>query len=383
MARSIGAKQGIICSLSAAGVVAAVVSAAVAVPPGVARDAIYDWKLPAWASPPPVPRDNAMSAAKVELGRRLFYDIRLSGPGYMSCATCHRQEKAFTDGRRVAVGVTGERHTLNTPGLANVGYAGALTLADPLQHSLEEQAKVPLFGTNPVEMGSDGHEKHILEQIAFNSINARLFQEAFPDSDGRFNFASVRKALAAFQRTLISVRSPYDRFRFASETDALSDAAQRGLKLFKSERLGCASCHFGLHLTDAIPQPAYHNTGLYNVDGAGGLSDGRKGLIEHTGRADDMGRFKTPSLRNVAVTAPYMHDGSLTTLDGVISHYAAGGNAARHGTRSPLASPKVQPFAITQGERGDLIAFLESLTDQQFLSNPAFASPFQLQKSER
>lgn len=358
-------------------------SLAVVASSGGARASDFAWNLPAWVTPPQVPPDNPMSAEKVELGRRLFYDIRLSGPGYMSCATCHRQEKAFTEGRPVAVGVTGERHTLNTPSLANVGYQTALTWADPLQHSLEEQSKVPLFGADPVEMGSDGHEKHIVEQIGFNSINARLFREAFPETQGRVDFEAIRKAIAAFQRTIISANSPYDRFRFAGEVYALPDAAKRGLVLFESERLGCSSCHAGLHLTDAIPEARYHNTGLYNVDGRGGLPDGRKGLVDHTGRAEDMGRFRTPSLRNVAVTAPYMHDGSLATLDDVISHYAAGGEAARRGARSPLTSPKVRAFVITQAERRDLIAFLEALTDGALLADPAFASPFQLGAAER
>lgn len=342
--------------------------------PGCAAD--YVWRLPPWIKPPPVPADNPMSAQKVELGRRLFYDIRLSGPGYMACATCHEIKRAFTDGRKVALGATGERHHLNVPQLANVGYQRALTTANPTVHRLEQQALLPLFGEKPIEMDSFGFEQQIINHLATNSVYTRLFRQAFPKTDGQIDFATITKALAAFQRTLVSANAPYDRYRYAGDATALSPSAKRGEALFYGQRLGCGECHSGPHLTDAIPTPHYHNTGLRNDDGKGGIRTGSRGLIEHTGKPADMGRFKTPSLRNVALTAPYMHDGSLPTLDKVIDHYAAGGRAAQQGRRSPLTSPKVKGFAISPDERADLIAFLESLTDETFIRNQRLATPF-------
>jgi len=176
---------------------------------------------------------------------------------------------------------------------------------------------------------------------------------------------------------MVSARAPYDLYRYGGDDAAISEAAKRGEALFLSDRLNCGACHTGLHLSDAIPEPAYHNTGLYNLDGEGGLPEGNQGLFEATGDAADIGRFRTPSLRNVALTAPYMHDGSLTDLDAVIDHYAAGGEAARLGAPSPLASEHVTGFTLTAGERADLIAFLETLTDQSFLDDPRFQTPFQ------
>ncbi|MEM8973734.1 MAG: MbnH family di-heme enzyme [Pseudomonadota bacterium] len=336
----------------------------------------FKWPIPAWIAPPKVPASNPMSPAKVELGRRLFYDIRLSGPGYMSCASCHKLERGLTDGRKRAIGSTGESHSLNTPQIANVGYQSALTFSDPTVHSLEQQALLPLFGIKPIEMGASGLEHQILSHIAGNAVYEKLFSEAFPGSRGKPDFQLIAKALAAFQRTLISANSRYDQYKLGGQKGILSAGEKRGEQLFKSVRLGCAECHKGIHFTDAIPLPRYHNTGLYNVDGKGGLPDGVKGLIDHTGVASDMGKFKTPSLRNISVSAPYMHDGSVATLDEVILHYEAGGRSAQQGSRSPLTSPLIRKFSLSSRERSDLIAFLKSLTDEDFLNDARLSSPF-------
>ncbi|MEM9030131.1 MAG: MbnH family di-heme enzyme [Pseudomonadota bacterium] len=354
----------------------AVAAVALFSPSQPSRGGEYAWQLPPWIAPPNVPETNPMSDAKVLLGRRLFYDIRLSGPGYMACATCHKLDRALTDGRRVAVGATGERHTLNTPQLANTAYQSVLTMGDPTVHSFEMQALRPLFGAQPIEMGARGYETRILQHLAFNPIYADLFRQAFPDSNGAIDFGLIAKALAAFQRTMVSANAPFDRFRFAGDASALSPSAIRGKDLFFGPRLGCGRCHAGLHLTDAIPNATYHNTGLYNMDGKGGLPPGRRGLIDTTGRQSDMGRFKTPSLRNVTLTAPYMHDGSIATLDRVIDHYAAGGRSTAEGKRSPLTSPLIQTFTLSARERRDLLAFLASLTDDEFINNESFKSPF-------
>jgi cytochrome c peroxidase len=356
------------------------VTLALLVPCGVsvvAETEEFDWNLPPWMEPPLVPADNPMTRAKVDLGRRLFYDPHLSGSSYISCSRCHDPTRGFADGRPRAVGVTGQFHPRNSPGLANVAYQRALTWANPESMTLEEQARIPLFSEHPiVEMGISGFESSVLTHFANYPGYPQRFAAAFPERDGEISFDTIAKALAAFQRTLISARSDYDRFHFAGQPEAMSAAALRGEALFFSERLNCGACHSGWHFTDAIPQPRFHNTGLYNLDGAGALPEGNQGLIEHTGRPEDMGRFRTPSLRNVALTAPYMHDGSIATLAEVIEHYAAGGRAAPGGSRSPLASPLIRGFRLTGTERADLIAFLESLTDRTFAEDPRHHTPF-------
>ena len=336
----------------------------------------FTWRLPPWITPPPVPADNPMTESKVELGRRLFFDIRLSGPGYMSCATCHEPKRGFSDGRRLPIGITGERHHRNAMTLANVGFFSTLTWADPKQTLLEDQLMRPLFGTRPIEMGALGHERPILDHIESNSVYRSLFARAFPASRGRIDFSNIAKAIAAFQRTLISATSPYDRYYFNGERTALSAAEKRGEKLFFGKRMKCGVCHTRPHFTDAAVEPRYHNTGLYNVDGQGALPGNDQGLADKTGRTQDVGKFRTPSLRNIAVSAPYMHDGSITSLAAVVDHYAAGGRAAQQGKPPPQRSALVSGFALSRDERRDLIAFLQTLTDHEFLNNPRFASPY-------
>lgn len=339
-------------------------------------DDAYVWKLPSWLAPPAVPADNPMSTSKVELGRRLFYDIRLSGPGYMSCATCHAPNLGFSDGRRQPIGITGQRHHRNAMTLANIAYFKSLTWANPRETELEQQLLRPLFGDDPVEMGASGHEVPILEHIKANSVYRGLFKRAFPATAGRIDFTNIAKAIAAFERTMISATSSYDRFRHGGDKEAISAAAKRGAALFFGPRLKCGQCHAAPHFTDAATGPRFHNTGLYNVDGKGGLPGDDQGLANETGKAADTGRFRTPSLRNIAVSAPYMHDGSLPTLDAVIDHYRAGGAAAAKGRPSPLRSPLITGFELTPAERADLKAFLQSLTDKAFLADPSFSSPF-------
>ena len=347
--------------------------------PGLAEPeapAAYRWPLLDWMPPPPVPVDNPMSTAKVELGRHLFYDVRVAGLNYMSCATCHRPELAFSDGRKVAIGLTGQLHPRNSQGLANAAYLPALTWADPGVASLEEQAKLPLFGERPVEMMANGREDAIVARLEVDLGYRRRFAAAFPESGGRIDYDAIRRALAAFERTILSFDSPWDRWRHGGDVKAVDPAAKRGEALFLGERLRCGRCHVPPLFTDAATGAGYHNTGLYDLDGQGGLPAGNQGLIEHTGRPADMGRFRTPSLRNVAVTAPYMHDGSAATMGQVVDDYAAGGRAARTGTRSPLTSPLVAGFTLSAEERADLLAFLDALTDRAFLDSEALRSPF-------
>ncbi|NBN64044.1 methanobactin export MATE transporter MbnM [Pannonibacter tanglangensis] len=352
---------------------AASVWLAVAVHPAAAET--FVWPLPAWMPPPVVPGDNAMTAAKVDLGRHLFYDARLSADGTVACVSCHVQERAFTDGRPTSVGIDGTTGHLNAPSLANAAYLPVLTWANPHMTTLEFQALVPLFGEAPVEMGGAGREVEIFARLAADPYYATAFAAAFPERPQPDLF-TVTRALAAFQRSIVSVASPYDRFKYGGQSDALSEAAQRGEQLFFDHRLECYHCHSGIHFTNNLKtirtstgggEAGYHNTGLHDP-----YPDAAPGLIEITGREADAGRFRTPSLRNVALTAPYMHDGSIPDLRGVLEHYARGGRAGSH----PQKDGMIVGFEVSPREIDDLIAFLESLTDETLIHNPALADPW-------
>jgi len=280
----------------------------------------YSWDLPAWVPPPTVPADNPMSQAKVELGRHLFYDPRLSANQSMSCASCHHQDKAFTDGLALSEGVTGEKGSRSAMSLANVAYLPVLTWANPNLTALEVQALIPIFGEHPVEMGMAGREKELFARLQAEPVYRRLFTRAFPDEARRgheflYSLSTVTKAIASFQRSLLSFDSPYDRYKYGGQKNALSAAALRGEALFFGEKMECYHCHGGFTFTDNIQhsklplaERGFHNTGLYNQDGRGAYPANSPGIREFTGDADDEGKFRTPSLRNVALTAPYMHD---------------------------------------------------------------------------
>lgn len=348
----------------------------------------WSWNLPPGFPTPKVPADNPMSAVKVELGRHLFYDRRLSADQTISCSSCHVQSAAFSDPRPHPTGITHEPHPRSSMSLANVAYAPVLTWANPTQRLLENQALVPLFGETPVEMGLTGLEAVMLQRLEVEPRYQVLFPAAFPGDPDPVSLTNVTRAIAAFQRTLISGRSAFDRFQ-AGDRAAMSASAQRGEALFQSEELECFHCHGGFNFTGSIdfegkglPEVEFHNTGLYNIDGRGGYPAPNTGVHDVTGLADDMGRFKAPSLRNVAVTAPYMHDGSIATLEEVLDHYTRGGRRiesgphAGDGSASPLKSPFMVGFELTPGQREDLLAFLRSLTDEDFLRNPRFADPW-------
>ncbi len=347
------------------------------------------WKLPPGIPVPRVPADNPMSGVKVELGRHLFYDTRLSGNETQSCASCHEQARAFADGRAVAIGSTGELTPRNAMGLANVAFASTLTWANPLLLELEAQSVVPIFGREPVELGLSGMEGALIAALRADPRYAALFPRAFPDEADPFSVANVTRGLAAFERTLISGSSTYDRFIYGGEPEALSESARRGLALFNSERLECFHCHQGFNFADSVVwassgsrEVRFHNTGLYNIGGTGAYPPGGTGVHDISGLREDMGRFRAPSLRNVAVTAPYMHDGSIATLSEVLDHYAAGGRTiasgpyAGVGSANPYKSGLLVGFTLTPDERAEVLSFLEALTDSSFLTNPSFADPW-------
>ena len=334
------------------------------------------------------PEDNVPTAAKIELGRHLFYDKRLSGNQTYSCGTCHRQELAFTDGLNVALGSTDEEHTLGSMSLVNVGYAATLGWGNPTLEALEAQALIPMFGEEPVELGLHRlSEEELLERFADDPSYREMFAEAFPSAAQPITLGHLTKALASFERALISADSPYDRF-LAGDPEALNEREQRGMDLFFSEKLECFHCHGGFNLSDSVASPdfpfsekPFHNNGMYNVDGEGRYPK-NQGVFEHTRDQEDLGRFKAPTLRNIEVTAPYLHDGSVETLSDLIDLYASGGRVitegedAGDGTAHPNKSVFIVGFELTEDEKLDLLAFLHALTDEQFLKNPALSDPF-------
>jgi cytochrome c peroxidase len=340
----------------------------------------FTWQLPAGLPTPKVPADNPMTVARIDLGRRLFYDTRLSGNGTFACATCHQQARAFTDGRARAIGSTGVSHARSAMTLTNVAYNASLGWADPSLRTLEAQMAVPMFNEHPIELGLKGREAEVVSRVSGQSDDRARFRAAFPDDASPVTLANIVKAIAAFERTLVSGDSPLDRYLYRDDKSALSAPALRGMKAFFSSRLRCAECHGSFNLSGPVDFEGagkagekvvlvFHNTGLYDVDGHGAYPATDRGLFDLTERKSDMGRFRAPTLRNIAVTAPYMHDGSVPTLEAAIAHYATGGKP------SPFRSDRVRGFLMAPGEKADLVAFLESLTDQGFLTNPAFAAP--------
>jgi cytochrome c peroxidase len=353
-------------------------------------------RLPSHFAVPAIPEYNPLTAEKIELGRRLFYDVTLSGNRTQSCASCHQQSRGFSDGLTVPTGSTGHALLRNSQGLANSAYFSTLTWGNNALLTLEDQILVPLVSDNPVELGVlDGVREEILARFDQDSAYRSLFAAAFPGDTGGATLNKIRYALASFSRTLISGDSPYDRY-YRGDKAALSDQQVRGLKLFNSERLECFHCHSGLNFSTSYHDEAstpgtiqypFFNNGLYNVGGDGSYPAGSQGLFELTHQPGDRGKFRPAGLRNVGVTAPYMHDGSIATLEDVVRHYARGGRLvesgpyAGDGRLSPNKSGLVRGFEITDEEIADVVAFLQSLTDDRFLHEPRFGNPFEADRS--
>ncbi len=340
------------------------------------RTTPWSWSLPTGFPMPYVPEDNPMTVEGVELGRHLFYDTRLSVDGTYSCATCHEQASAFTDGLARAEGVLGDLHPRSSMSLTNVAYAATLAWGNPELVDLETHALGPMFGTEPVELGLVD-EADMLSRLADEPRYTELFAAAYPDDTDPMSLEHVAQAIASFQRSLISGDAPFDRWFFDGDEDAVDDAVKRGWDVFNFPG-ECTYCHFNFNFSDSTyfesltsrPQN-FHNTALYNEDGQGAYPPGNEGLYNFTGEPSDMGRFKSPTLRNATVTAPYMHDGSIATLEEVIEHYELGGRVD-----SPHADFQMKSFSLEDGERADLLAFLASLTDETFLTNPDHGNPW-------
>ncbi len=289
------------------------------------------------------PEDNPTTPEKVALGRLLFFDPILSENDDISCAHCHRPDKGLSDGRATSIGTSGQPVSRNAPTLWNVGYADNLFWDGRIQ-SLEAQIIFPL--TNPDEMGVQNIAEMVAELQAVPEYEA-LFAAAFPGEP--IELAQVEKALAAFQRTLISQSSSFDRYA-AGDESALTPAEKRGLDLFRSTKARCVECH-------TFPTFASES---FRVIGVNSSDPGRAGVMENGLE----GSFKVPTLRNVALTAPYMHNGSMSTLAEVIEFYSDGGGRVRGVENMDLL---IQNLQLSQQEQADLAAFLLALTDESKL----------------
>ena len=350
---------------------------------------VYQWPIPQGFPAPKVPADNPMTVEKVALGRQIFYDQALSYNQQQSCASCHQQSLAFSDALKTSIGSTGQQHRRNSQALVNIAYNKTLTWAHDGITSLEQQILLPMFGEEPVELGITGHEEEVLSRFSEGKYS-KLFAQAFPEQ--KLSYLLIVKALASYVRSLISLQAPFDKYAYQAQDDAISASAIRGMNLFFSEKLECHHCHGGFNFTQStshekqlIDRRPFHNTGLYNVvneiTGNSGYPKKDTGLAQISSLAEDDGRFRAPTLRNIEVSAPYMHDGSIATLSEVLDFYAAGGrniNSEDHqgdGRLNKLKSPFIKGFIMTMQDKKDLTAFLKTLTDKAFLSNPEHARP--------
>ena len=355
------------------------------------------WAAGAGAKPPlglpdvPIPGDNPQTPEKIALGEKLFKDKRFSRTGEVACANCHDEKKAFTDSPlQVSEGIKKLTGTRNAPTVVNAAYMEKM-FWDGRSPSLEDQARHPFV--NPVEMGLKDHEP-ILRIVRTDPAYVKAFQQVFGKRGKDVTMTEVTKAIAAFERTRIAGDSPFDRFYFGGEKDALTEAQRRGFDLFVNKGR-CVSCHVVEQTQALFTDNRFHNIGVGindiqdNVPALAGeylkakmtasevdvkvLSDKRTselGRFAVTTDFDDLGSFKTATLRNVAVTAPYMHDGSQKTLRDVVVHYNNGGVTKKDDRVNDFLSGGIRPLDLTDQEIDDLVAFLDALTSPEFDTLP-------------
>ena len=298
----------------------------------------------------PEPVDNQFTPERWELGKLLFYDNRLSIDQSISCENCHKQAIAFSDDLSVSLGVENRAGFRNAPSLSNLAYHPYFTREGGIQ-TLEQQIAIPIqehneFNHNIVDLAEQLQADPEINQMALKAYNRP------------FDPYVLTRALACFERSLLSGNSPYDKHINNISGSGMSAEALRGMDLFFSDELACSSCHAGFNFSNY----AFENNGLY-------LEYADSGRYRLTQDTLDIARFKVPSLRNIELTAPYMHDGSMQDLEAVIEHYAAGGFDHKH------KSPLINGFQLSAADKDALIAFLSTLTDEEFISNPLFEAP--------
>jgi cytochrome c peroxidase len=322
-----------------------------------------------------------------ELGRYLFFDRRLSINNTRSCGTCHNPAFAFTDGYKRSLGAFADMHQRNTQPVFNLSYFKYLTSADSSIHLAEQQMSNPLFNQHPVEMGLTGNEAAILKRLEQDSLYTKLFANSFPGKKNHITVQNIITAISSFIYTIVSDQSAYDAY-LKGDTTALSSTEKRGMQLFFSKELKCAACHGGFNFSTPLVRNIkgdtvfFFNTGLYNTDTKGSYPAYDPGLYQHTKQPGDMGAFRVPTLRNLAFTAPYLHDGSAETLEEVISIYENGGRNLTegeykgNGRKNIYKHSLITGFKLNSQQRKELIGFLLSLSDSSVLTNPAYANPF-------
>ena len=324
-----------------------------------------------------IPADNPQFEEKINLGRDFFHDPRFSSDGSVSCASCHQKEKAFTDGLAVSKGIKGLTGLRNAPTVVNAAYFEKL-FVDGRANSLEEQALGPML--NPVEHGLDNEQK-ILEVVLKNTQYKQRLQQVFNISKQEISVQHVAKAIASFERTLIAGNSRFDQYYFGRDRNQLSDSEARGLRIFKRKG-NCANCHEISFNNALFSDNRFYNIGvgfkplqpqlddLLAAIKAGEdpsqfpLTDKQRselGRFNVTKHSADIGKFKTPMLRNIALTAPYMHDGSLPTLEEVVEYYDKGGD------KNKYLDAAIFPLNLSAQEKMDLVAFMKALTSAQLL----------------
>ena len=306
----------------------------------------YELEVPAWFPHMETPAGNQLTKARIELGRKLFYEPLLSLDSTVSCSSCHLQQNAFSDGLPLSIGVAGAMGMRNAPTLSNIGYAPFL-FADGGVQALELQAQSPIFSLDEMHFSIAG----FLDRIENDEEYESMFSEAYDREPDAFG---ISRAIACFERTMISGKSRFDQYEYQGVSNALSDQELRGKALFFSAETECSSCHIPPLFTNY----EFENIGLYTA-----YTDSGRARISD--QPEDRGKFKVPTLRNVEVTGPYMHNGSIASLEEVVEHFNSGG--ADHINQSAY----VKPLNLTNQDKADLVAFLKSLTDQSFLNNPS------------
>lgn len=329
------------------------------------------------------PAASTARTEKIELGRHLFFDRRLSVNNTRSCGTCHNPQFAFTDGYRRSLGAFADLHLRNTLPVFNLGEYKYFTSADSGILTLQQQMDNPLFSTHPVEMGVSGHEEQILKRISSD----KLYEEMFRKAGLPLSWQGIKSGISSFIQTIESYRSPYDDF-IAGDSNALSASQKRGMQLFFSAGLKCSKCHGGKNFSqpeikDETGRTVYYfNIGLYNVNDSGAYPVYDQGLYMQTRKMADIGKFRVPTLRNLAFTAPYYHDGSGLNLKTVINDFANAGRNIQeglhkgNGIQNPYKHPFISGFSISEEDKANLAAFLLSISDSSITTNPAWQNPF-------
>lgn len=323
--------------------------------------------------------ENVFTKEKAALGRYLFYDRRLSVNNTKACASCHSQQFSFTDSYTKSIGALGDLHQRNARPLINIIFNKYLTSADSLLHFPEQQINNPMLNERPVEMGIKGNEEKIIAKLKTDTLYQKMFTTVFPKEKNPFTIINIQHSITTFLKTIFSFNSPYDKKQLTAEQEY-------GMQLFFSDKLNCNKCHGGINFSTPSLQNSkgqvdfYFNTGLYNINGSYPAND--KGLYEKTNKDADNGKIRVPTLRNLAFTAPYFHDGSAATLEEVLKVYMEGGRNITEGINkgdgrnNPHKNFLIKGFNLNLQEQKAVISFLFSLSDSFVIKNPAYANPF-------